>query len=85
MYNNTGSLVTNSVGIRGSGRMTNIRDAARYKYVDFQSSYLNDSGQYASIVGAAHRATNGLISGLRFYWSSGNFAAGGAVSLWGSP
>jgi len=85
VYGNTGSLVTNSNGIRGSGRIANIRDATRAKHADYQTTWLADGGSYCSMSGATQRVANGAITGLHFYWSSGNFAAGGAVTLWGSP
>jgi hypothetical protein len=38
-----------------------------------------------SIHGTGWRGVAGAITGLRLQWGTGTFAAGGAVSLWGSP
>jgi hypothetical protein len=77
--------VGNTSGIRGSGTISDIR-AARIKGVDLQSNYLSDDSiLYIFITGGGVRNQATAITGLRFLFGSSTFAAGGAVSLWGSP
>jgi len=84
-----GINVSNSAsggGINGRGTITNIRDAATRKRFHYQAAYANDA--FTAVIflnGTAERTTLGAITGLRLFWSSGNFAAGGAITLWGSP
>jgi hypothetical protein len=75
-----------SAGIRGDLTVPNIRDAGRAKSVNFRAAYIN-GGTTATfgIVGMGHRTVVGAITGFRFSFSPGTIAAGGAVSLWGSP
>jgi hypothetical protein len=85
-YNTTGGSVGNVSGIRGRGSIDNIRDGARNKSIDWQSNYINDTGTalYA-VTGSGWRSVTGAITGVRLFFGGINFAAGGAVSLWGSP
>ena len=79
--------VINTVAATGHVMINNIRDAARYKVARWQMEYTSDDGtQYMSSVGTGRRVINGAITGTRLSWSAGStFAAGGAVTLWGSP
>jgi len=85
-YTFTNGHVSNTSGIRGRATINNIRDA-RWKGTDFQTNYLNDPATAVYIAsGSGWRAVNGAITGLRLLWWQGStFAAGGAVTLWGSP
>lgn len=75
-----------ATGLRGRLTVPNIRDVARYKGADWQTNFLTSDGSYNGYdVGSGFRSANGNITGLRFVWGSGGFAAGGAVNLWGSP
>jgi len=67
--------------------INNIRDAARMKQAHWQSEFLDSSNTYwMQMVGSGGRTGAAMaLTGLRLSWSSGNFAAGGAVTLWGSP
>jgi hypothetical protein len=84
--NVAGALVGNVSGIRGHGHITNIR-SSRIIGIDWQCFYVdNGPTTWRQISGSGVRNVAGPITGLRFGWgSAGNFAAGGAVTLWGSP
>jgi hypothetical protein len=85
-YSVTNRVVGNVSGIRGTGRVANIRDA-RFKYCDYQSGYVSsDASVFLAVTGNGYRGVNGAITGLRFLFSpTSTFAAGGAITLWGSP
>jgi hypothetical protein len=86
-YAVTNRNVGNVSGIRGRGTVSAIREAARFKGVDFQSNYVtSDLSQQLAVAGSGYRGVNGLITGLRFaFINTSTFAAGGAITLWGSP
>ncbi len=74
-------------GIRGFGKVANMR-AVRIKSVQWMSEYLaDDSGPWISATGAGSYNVAMAITGLQFFWGSGGstFAAGGAITLRGSP
>jgi len=83
---NIAGQVGNTTGIRGRGTIANIRDA-RPKAVDWQCSYVDSSAAaFRQVVGSGQRVTATAITGLRLVHGGGStFAAGGAVTLWGSP
>jgi hypothetical protein len=82
----TGLWTPHATGVRGRVEVHNIRDAARYKGADWQSNFLSNDGTYNGYcTGSGFRGTAGNITGLRFAWGAGGFAAGGAITLWGSP
>jgi hypothetical protein len=73
-------------GIRGTVRMNNIRDAARPKSVRFQTDYLSDdTATFRSAVGSGWRGVATAVTGFRLLFGTGNIAAGGSATLWGSP
>ena len=83
----TGNQPNTINGIRGSARLVNIRDARRHS-IDYQSTHFNDANTAQfSVVGSGVWAptTQQAITGLRLYWGGTTFAAGGVVTLWGSP
>jgi hypothetical protein len=84
--NTAGALVGNVSGIRGHGHIPDIR-SSRLMGIDWQCFYVdNGPNTWRQISGSGVRNVGGSITGLRFGWGSGgNFAAGGAVTLWGSP
>jgi hypothetical protein len=88
-YAGTGGRVSSAAGnsIAGTAFIRNIRDTTRTKQANFNSSYTAGNGAYISgIVGGGSRNAAGAISGFRLSWTGvSNFAAGGAISLWGSP
>ena len=85
-YSVTNRRVGNVSGVRGRATVNNIKDAARPKNIDFQTSYVTDDAtQYLANTGSGVRSTVGAITGIRLSFSATTFAAGGAVSLWGSP
>ena len=76
--------VGNTSGIRGRGTIPNIRDA-RVKGMDGQANWVSDDGtitEFATVGG--YRTPAGLITGLQFRFIGTTFAAGGAITLWGS-
>jgi len=77
--------VSSTYSVQGRATINNIREPAHQKYVTYHYVFVDQSNTYyANEVGGAARSTNGALTGLRLY-SSNNFAAGGAVSLYGSP
>ena len=88
-YPSAGNGPSNSAtlgGVQGQLRINNIRDANRPKSATFQSNYLITGGaQTYHLQGGAWRNLQMALTGLRLLWGTGNFAAGGAVTLWGSP
>jgi len=73
-------------GIRGRLSIPNIRDSTRPKGGSFQSDYLRADGNVAyTVQGGVLRNLQMVLGGVRLYFGSGSFAAGGAASLWGSP
>jgi hypothetical protein len=73
-------------GVRGRLSISNIRDTARVKSAQWQVDYLNDTAiRLDSGVGSGWRNVAGAITGLRLVFNTTTFAAGGAVTLWGSP
>jgi len=88
-YYGTSNGISNSAtlgGIQGQLRINNIRDATRPKSGNYQSSYLVQSGGATYHVhGGVWRNAQMALTGVRLFFGAGNFAAGGAVTLWGSP
>jgi hypothetical protein len=85
-YSAASSRVGNVSGLRGSAKINNIRDAARFKSADWTGNYVNDAGTtlYA-LTGSGWRGTAGAISGLQFIFGSSAIIAGSTMSVWGSP
>ena len=78
--------VSTTYAIQGDMRMNNIRDAARPKYFQYSLVHVEQTNTYYDLIkGGGALAKNVAVSGLHLYWHAGNFKAGGAVSLWGSP
>jgi hypothetical protein len=72
--------------IRGDFNVYNIRDATKEKGINYRSSHINGTNAYlANVVGGGLRAVVGAIAGVRLSWGAGAFAAGGSVTMWGSP
>jgi hypothetical protein len=72
----------------GQGRVciTNIRDTARRKTITSEIIYTESTNSYVGYErGFGRRDVVGAITGLRLLFDNGNFAAGGAVTLYGSP
>jgi hypothetical protein len=80
----TGANNTAADPVGGRAAINNIRDTARGKTMHWQC-YHHDGSNLSSISGSASRRVADAITGLRLSWGSSSFAAGGAVSLWGSP
>jgi hypothetical protein len=83
-----GWLVHNNAafGIRGSANIHHIREPAHVKGIDWQCSYFTDGGAYYAFVsGSGFNDTARSITGVRLLFDVGTMAAGGAVTLWGSP
>lgn len=83
----TGALVGTASGIRGRGFIPDIRNTTRNKSVGYQGDFVGDNGTALVSVtgGSGWRNFVGAITGFRLVWGGGNFAAGGAVTVWGSP
>jgi hypothetical protein len=86
------STATNKVGnaaasaIAGDFRIPNVRDAARVKKVSYAADYTNGGGSTVfGIFGTGVRNPAGAITGIRLTFGGTTFAAGGAVTLYGSP
>lgn len=87
-YQGAGNGVANNVeyGFSASVNIYNIRDTARTKKATFSCNYLNGAVTTENTThGGGHLPISGAITGLRFQFFPGTFAAGGAVTLWGSP
>jgi len=84
--NSSGSQVSVTDIIQGRLTLNNIKDSTRRKYCEFASSYIEMSNNYYyGLHGHGQRQVTGAITGLRLLWWNGNnFAAGGAVSLYGA-
>jgi len=78
-------MVSNVYGIRGHAMLNNIRDAARLKTVNWQCQYQSDGGAVFQVAGGGQRNLAGMITGLQLLFHASTVAAGGAISLWGSP
>ena len=86
--NRVANLATNpGAGIRGDFTIPNIRDAARSKSANFRSVYINgaNTAQNGITGNGQMNAPVTALTGLRFQFVGTTFAAGGAVTLWGSP
>ena len=83
---NWGASNANNSIMDGRATINNIRDI-RTKVAHFSLHYVESTQTYnAWLTGVGERhAVSGAITGLRLSWDTGNFAAGGAVSLYGSP
>lgn len=88
-YNAAGNGVssTSPEGILVEGRIGNIRQTALRRRGIFSSYYwqANNNSMNSVVGGFSWQNTAGILQGLRFYFGTGNFAAGGAITLWGSP
>lgn len=87
-WSNATRNVSNAVptgGIRGKGMVINIRDATRYKTAEWSENHMADAGDIVISGFGNGRVNPTAVSGLRFSWGSGGYAAGGAITLWGSP
>lgn len=75
-----------SYPLRGHGRIPNIRDASRPKGVSWQCSFVEQTAQVLmGITGEGQMGNPRALSGFRLLFGATTFAAGGAVTLWGSP
>jgi hypothetical protein len=81
-----GSHPSTTSGIRGHGTINGIRDT-RVKSLEWQTDFLEQTNTYGiSLVGTGMRNFADAVTGVRVTWGvANNFAAGGSVSLWGSP
>jgi hypothetical protein len=80
VYNGSGG------GIRGDCSIYNIRDATRVKSANFRTAHYNNAlTAQNNGIGSATYNVNFALGGLRLFFGGGNIAAGGAVTLWGSP
>jgi len=83
--NTSGWGASSSFPIQGKASINNIRDV-RIKHVACQYGFVDPTNvYYAQVVSDGVYTVATAISGLHLYMSTGNFAAGGAVSLYGSP
>jgi hypothetical protein len=73
--------------IKGDFSIYNIRDATRVKGVNWRANHVSSNAAFlAGYAGNGHRNTAGAITGFRVSFDGGStFAAGGAVTVWGSP
>jgi len=86
MLNAAANGVSTTYSIQGDVRFNNIRDASRYKYWRSSVVHVEESNNYYYLLNLGGAIAVAMaIGGVRLYWSSGNFKAGGAVTLWGSP
>ena len=88
----TGNRVANLAtwagnAIRGDFDLYNIRDTTRQKGVNWRANHISGNAAFlAGYAGNGYRNTVGAISGFRLTFDSlSTFAAGGAVTVWGSP
>jgi len=78
--------VSSTYSIQGRLSVSDIRENTRRKYVTFQSMMVESTNTYAGYLsGFGQRVNAGSLTGVRLLFDNGNFAAGGAVSLYGSP
>lgn len=78
-----GAYVSTSHSIQGSIKLNNIRES-RVRACEFKTHYLESTATYyGDVVGGGNLTAVGAVTGLRLYLNNGNFAAGGAASLWG--
>jgi len=88
-YNAGGNGVGNvsPEGILVEGKIGNIRQTALRRRGVFSSYYwqANNNSMNSCVGGFSWQNITGVMQGLRFYFGTGNFAAGGAIELWGSP
>lgn len=81
----TNRKVGTTSGIRGRGRVPNIR-ASRVHSCDWQSNYLSDDATlWLDLRGSGQRYFVDSITGLRLWFTTSTIAAGGTFSVWGSP
>jgi hypothetical protein len=86
MLNAASQGVSTTYAIAGDMRMNNIRDATRNKYWQYSLVMVEQTNtDYTLLKGGGALGQNLAVSGLHLSWNTGNFKAGGAVSLWGSP
>jgi hypothetical protein len=86
MLNAAANGVSTTYSIQGDVRFNNIRDASRYKFWRSSVVHVEESNNYYYLLNLGGAIAVAMaIGGVRLYWSSGNFKAGGAVTLWGSP
>lgn len=88
-YNAAGNGVSSAAaeGIAVEGKIFSIRDTTMRKRGVFNAYWWqgNNNSMVAASGGFSWQSTTGILQGLRFYFGTGNFAAGGAITLWGSP
>lgn len=88
-YNAVNNGVANvaGYGIDVEGHVMNIRNTANRRRVTFNAYYLiaTQASHYDCVGGGTWSNVTSIAGGLRFLFSTGNFAAGGAITLWGSP
>jgi hypothetical protein len=74
-------------GLRARATFNNIRSTTRMRSYDFTAFHLSgDSTTWVAVTGSGGRnVTAGVLTGLQLLFGTGNIAAGGTASLWGSP
>jgi hypothetical protein len=84
--NTAGWGVSSTYSIQGIIKVNNIRDGTRDHYFQHDCIMIEQTNTYwALLKGGGIQTARDMITGLRLYWSTGGFAARGAVTLWGSP
>jgi hypothetical protein len=87
-YPSTNNRIGNNAGnggIAGDVTIYNIRDTVRVKRLTFKTHHLNElANAHVQVVGAGLQLAGGAIGGLQIGFTS-PIAAGGTVTLWGSP
>jgi hypothetical protein len=78
--------VGNLSGIRGSGKIYNIRDAARFKQCDWQNGYNSSDGTvFLACTGGGARQVAGAITGFQLMFVNASNITSGSFEVWGSP
>lgn len=88
-YGASSARVGNQAGnsISGSFTIQNVRDTTKWKKTTSAVSYLASNGVYlANVTGGGFRNIVGAMTGFRLSFIGGSsIAAGGNVTVWGSP
>ena len=88
-YNATGNGVsaTAGQGMSIEGKVLGIRNSAARRVVTWHGYYLQGSNtSQNNLIGSGQwNNVTSILGGVRFYFGSGGFQAGGAITLWGSP
>jgi len=70
-------------GTQGVYNFLNLSSTTFPSGVTFIANSKNTSSNHAMIMGGGTTVYNEANDGIRFYWSSGNFASGSEISLYG--